>query len=84
MYRVFLIYALSGFVSLGYQVAWFRIYVDRFGSQVRYDGGLHVGCGQNPACLGLFYHHCKIEFVEDVLNQYHGFCPFLDKAVSAS
>ncbi len=32
MYRVYLIYALSGFVSLGYQVAWFRIYVDRFGS----------------------------------------------------
>ncbi len=32
MHRVYLIYALSGFVSLGYQVAWFRIYVDRFGS----------------------------------------------------
>lgn len=29
---VYLLYALSGFVSLGYQVAWFRIYVDRFGS----------------------------------------------------
>jgi len=26
------VYCLSGFVSLGYQVAWFRIYVDRFGS----------------------------------------------------
>ena len=32
MTRVFLVYCLSGFVSLGYQVAWFRIYVDRFGS----------------------------------------------------
>ena len=32
MRRVFAFYALSGFVSLGYQVAWFRIYVDRFGS----------------------------------------------------
>ena len=32
MYRVYLLYALSGFVSLGYQVAWFRIYIDRFGS----------------------------------------------------
>lgn len=32
MHRVYLLYALSGFVSLGYQVAWFRIYVDRFGS----------------------------------------------------
>jgi len=29
---VCLLYALSGFVSLGYQVVWFRIYVDRFGS----------------------------------------------------
>ena len=32
MRAVFLLYALSGFVSLGYQVAWYRIYVDRFGS----------------------------------------------------
>lgn len=32
MNRVFPLYALSGLVSLGYQVAWFRIYVDRFGS----------------------------------------------------
>jgi spermidine synthase len=30
--RIYLIYCLSGFVSLGYQVAWFRIYIDRFGS----------------------------------------------------
>ena len=30
--RVFLFYCLSGFVSLGYQVAWFRIFVDEFGS----------------------------------------------------
>ncbi len=29
---VYVLYALSGFLSLGYQVAWFRIYVDRFGS----------------------------------------------------
>ncbi len=27
-----MLYALSGFVSLGYQVAWFRIVADRFGS----------------------------------------------------
>lgn len=32
MLRVFLAYALSGFVALGYQVAWFRIFADRFGS----------------------------------------------------
>ncbi len=30
--RVYLLYALSGFLSLGYQVAWFRIWIDRFGS----------------------------------------------------
>jgi spermidine synthase len=51
VYRVFLIYALSGFVSLGYQVAWFRIYMDRFGSTnltfalvvCNFIGGLGVG-----------------------------------------
>jgi len=51
MYRVFLLYALSGLVSLGYQVAWFRIYVDRFGSTnltfalvvCCFIGGLGVG-----------------------------------------
>ena len=32
MRRVFLLYALSDFISLGYQVAWFRILVDWFGS----------------------------------------------------
>lgn len=32
MLRLFLLYALSGFVSLGYQVAWFRIFTDWFGS----------------------------------------------------
>ena len=32
MYRVFVLYALSGFISLGYQVSWFRIVTDWFGS----------------------------------------------------
>jgi predicted membrane-bound spermidine synthase len=32
MIRLFLLYAVSGFVSLGYQVAWFRIFTDWFGS----------------------------------------------------
>src|ERR1022692_1071122 len=32
MIRVFLAYALSGFVALGYQVVWFRIFPDWFGS----------------------------------------------------
>lgn len=30
--RVYALYGLSGLVSLGYQVAWFRIYVDQFGA----------------------------------------------------
>ena len=32
MVRVFLAYALSGFVALGYQVVWFRLFPDWFGS----------------------------------------------------
>jgi spermidine synthase len=32
MMRVFLAYALSGFVALGYQVVWFRLFPDWFGS----------------------------------------------------
>lgn len=32
MIRVFLVYALSGFVALGYQVVWFRLFPDWFGS----------------------------------------------------
>jgi len=51
VFRVYLLYALSGFVSLGYQVAWFRIVADRFGSTnltfalvvCSFIGGLGVG-----------------------------------------
>jgi spermidine synthase len=32
MLRIFLAYALSGFVALGYQVVWFRLFPDWFGS----------------------------------------------------
>ena len=32
MIRVFLAYAMSGFVALGYQVVWFRLFPDWFGS----------------------------------------------------
>jgi spermidine synthase len=32
MIRIFLAYALSGFVALGYQVVWFRLFPDWFGS----------------------------------------------------
>jgi hypothetical protein len=51
MYRVFVLYALSGFISLGYQVSWFRIVTDWFGSTnlsfalviCNFDGGLGAG-----------------------------------------
>ena len=32
MTRLYLLYALSGFVSLGYQVIWFRVFADRLGA----------------------------------------------------
>jgi spermidine synthase len=49
--RIFLLYAISGFVSLGYQIAWFRIFTDWFGSTnltfalvvSNFIGGLAVG-----------------------------------------
>lgn len=51
MLRVAALYAVSGFVSLGYQVAWFRIFTDWFGSTnltfalvvCNFIGGLGVG-----------------------------------------
>ncbi|MFQ5418138.1 MAG: hypothetical protein ACE5FL_14010, partial [Myxococcota bacterium] len=51
MTRVYLAYAVSGFVSLGYQVAWFRVFTDWFGSTnttfalvvANFIGGLAVG-----------------------------------------
>ena len=56
MIRLFLLYALSGFVSLGYQVAWLRIGVDLFGSTdltfmlvlANFIGGLGAGCAREP------------------------------------
>jgi hypothetical protein len=49
--RLYLFYALSGLISLCYQVMWFRIYVDQFGSTnltfvlvlCNFIGGLGVG-----------------------------------------
>ena len=51
MIRVFLAYALSGLVALGYQVVWFRLFPDWFGSTslsfalvtCNFIGGLGVG-----------------------------------------
>lgn len=48
---LFLAYALSGFIGLGYQVFWFRFFVDRFGANiltftlvvVNFIGGLGLG-----------------------------------------
>jgi spermidine synthase len=58
--RVFLLYGLSGFVSLGYQVAWFRIFADRFGSTnltfglvvVNFIGGLGAGALASQGVAG--------------------------------
>ncbi|MFT5172504.1 MAG: spermidine synthase [Gammaproteobacteria bacterium] len=49
--RIFFFYCLSGFISLGYQVVWFRIFADRFGSTAltfllvlgSFIGGLGLG-----------------------------------------
>jgi spermidine synthase len=51
MIRIFLVYAFSGFLSLAYQVAWFRIFTDWFGSTnltfalvvTNFIGGLAIG-----------------------------------------
>ena len=51
MTRILVAYALSGFISLGYQVAWFRIFTDWYGSTsltfalvvCSFIGGLGVG-----------------------------------------
>lgn len=32
MIRIFILYAISGFISLGYQITWFRVFTDWFGS----------------------------------------------------
>lgn len=51
MKAVYLLYCASGFVSLGYQIVWFRVFFDRFGSSnltfgfvlCNFIGGLGVG-----------------------------------------
>ncbi|TDJ58667.1 MAG: tetratricopeptide repeat protein [Planctomycetota bacterium] len=73
--RVYLLYALSGFVSLGYQVAWFRIVADRFGSTnltfalvVRnVIGGLGVGA---MACRRLSHWLAGTTGIRDRLRLY--------------
>jgi spermidine synthase len=61
MIRIFPFYALSGFISLGYQVAWFRIFTDWFGSTnltfalvvANFIGGLAVGALLSERITGL-------------------------------
>ncbi|MFW2404237.1 MAG: hypothetical protein ACN4GT_05670, partial [Gammaproteobacteria bacterium] len=51
MRLIFPFYALSGFISLGYQVVWFRVFADWFGSTnltfalvvCNFIGGLGIG-----------------------------------------
>ncbi|MDH3512688.1 MAG: hypothetical protein OER85_17735, partial [Gammaproteobacteria bacterium] len=68
MIRIFLIYALSGFVSLGYQVAWFRIFTDWFGSTnltfalvvSNFIGGLAVGAASSKYVTDFFRRQLKL------------------------
>lgn len=66
--RVLPLYALSGLISLGYQVAWFRIYVDWFGSTnltfatvlCNFIGGLGLGALASRPLADLFARTLKI------------------------
>ncbi|MFT5048995.1 MAG: spermidine synthase [Chlamydiales bacterium] len=66
--RVYLLYGLSGLVSLSYQVAWFRIYVDWFGSTnltfamvlCNFIGGLGVGALVSQPVTGWLSARLKI------------------------
>lgn len=77
MIRLFFVYALSGFVSLGYQVAWFRIFTDWFGSTnltfalvvCNFIGGLGVGSLLSERLTGWAQHYLG---VEDRLRLYGG------------
>lgn len=68
MIQVFLLYALSGFVSLGYQVAWFRIFTDWFGSTnltfalvvSNFIGGLAVGALLSERITDLIRHRLAL------------------------
>ena len=68
MIQVFLLYALSGFVSLGYQVAWFRIFTDWFGSTnltfalvvSNFIGGLAVGAILSERITDFFRGRMKV------------------------
>jgi spermidine synthase len=72
---LFLLYALSGFISLGYQVAWFRIFVDWFGSTnltfalvvCNFIGGLGCGALLSQRITGLL---AKWSGISDKLRLY--------------
>jgi len=75
MLRIFLVYALSGFVSLGYQVAWFRIFTDWFGSTnltfalvvCNFIGGLGAGALLSQRLAGSLQ---RISGLDDKLRLY--------------
>lgn len=61
MIRILLLYGLSGFISLGYQVAWFRVFTGWFGSTsltfatviTAFVGGIAVGALLSERLAGL-------------------------------
>ncbi len=67
--RVSLLYCLSGFVSLAYQVTWFRIYIDHFGSTnltfilvlTNFVGGLGIGALASKPLTRWIAGTCKLE-----------------------
>jgi spermidine synthase len=75
MILLFLLYALSGFVSLAYQVAWLRIGVDLFGSTdltfalvlANFIGGLGAGAFASHAIAERL---ARIEWLRHPLRQY--------------
>ena len=75
MIRVFLAYALSGFVALGYQVVWFRLFPDWFGSTnlsfalvvCNFIGGLGAGSlASRPIIKGI----ARVTGIADALRLY--------------
>src|SRR5665213_1124952 len=87
MIRVFLAYALSGFVALGYQVVWFRLFPDWFGSTslsfalvvCNFIGGLGAGSlASRPITAWL----TRVANISDALRLY-GFIELLVAAAAA-
>jgi predicted membrane-bound spermidine synthase len=69
MYRILVLYAVSGFISLGYQVAWFRIFNDWFGSTTltfalvvcNFIGGLGLGALYSKSIADWIAARCALD-----------------------